>query len=139
MNKLFRKGIYTIDFVLSRIVEIEKILPTGKIEKTYASKKETDMIVDGVNVYANSDRYITFKERGLGCVDCGIVGQYFALETSNPASNRYNFNLYGIDDKGKEILITKDHIKPKSKGGKNHISNYQTMCEHCNSKKGSKY
>ena len=30
-----------------------------------------------------------------------------------------------------------DHIIPKSKGGKDHIDNYQLMCEECNSKKGA--
>ena len=34
--------------------------------------------------------------------------------------------------------MTKDHILPKSRGGKNHISNMQTMCCRCNSKKGDK-
>ena len=44
--------------------------------------------------------------------------------------------MYGVKN-GEEVLFTKDHIIPKSKGGKNHISNYQTMCEPCNSEKGN--
>ena len=47
----------------------------------------------------------------------------------------YHFNLYAINDSGDEVLMTKDHIIPKSKGGKNHLSNYQPMCCYCNCKK----
>jgi 5-methylcytosine-specific restriction endonuclease McrA len=32
--------------------------------------------------------------------------------------------------------MTKDHIVPKSKGGKDMLSNTQTMCVICNTKKG---
>lgn len=40
-----------------------------------------------------------------------------------------------IDENGKEVLMTKDHVIPKSKGGANDISNYQTMCKRCNEAK----
>ena len=43
-----------------------------------------------------------------------------------------------IDDNGQEVLITKDHIIPKSKGGKDKLDNYQTMCVRCNKRKGNK-
>ena len=43
-----------------------------------------------------------------------------------------------IDDNGEEILMTKDHILPRSKGGIDDISNYQTMCKLCNEAKGNK-
>ena len=39
--------------------------------------------------------------------------------------------------KGQEVLFTKDHIVPKSKGGGNQMHNYQTMCTTCNIEKGS--
>lgn len=40
-----------------------------------------------------------------------------------------------IDDNDNEVLMTKDHIIPKSKGGKNNLSNYQPMCCICNKQK----
>lgn len=90
-----------------------------------------------------SDRYQNFFENGTECIQCGIKGEYFWLETDSnkkgmPTDN-WHFNLYGTDDNGKEMMLTKDHIKPKSKGGKNHVSNYQCMCERCNHKKADKY
>lgn len=38
---------------------------------------------------------------------------------------------------GELILFTKDHKKPKSKGGRNKFNNYQTCCEICNRLKGN--
>ena len=46
--------------------------------------------------------------------------------------------MYAVDDNGDEILMTKDHILPRSKGGIDDISNYQTMCKPCNEAKGNK-
>ena len=80
-------------------------------------------------IKTTSERYIVFQE-SLVCYKCGIVGKYFAIEKT-PESEHYHLNLYGIND-NEEVLFTKDHLMPKSKGGKNHISNYKTCCEICN-------
>ena len=50
----------------------------------------------------------------------------------------YHLNLYAVDNNGDEILMTKDHILPHSKGGADDINNYQTMCKLCNEAKGNK-
>jgi 5-methylcytosine-specific restriction endonuclease McrA len=52
--------------------------------------------------------------------------------------DKFHLNLYGIDSNGREVMLTKDHIIPRSKGGKNKLSNYQPMCIHCNKKKADK-
>lgn len=85
----------------------------------------------------NSHRYQCFKNSGLKCVKCGIEGKFFAMERGSKCK-AYHFNLYAIDENGKEVLMTKDHIIPKSRGGKCSISNYQTMCYPCNQAKGNK-
>ena len=117
-------------YIRSGKYSVDKVIPfIGKYEKDY----------DGLMVKMGSQRYEVFKEKGLKCVDCGIVGSFFALEKFRlQENNRHHFNLYAIDGEGLEVLMTKDHIIPISKGGKNILSNYQTMCEKCNSRKGDK-
>jgi len=100
----------------------------------------------GQMVKMDSIRYRTFVAKGLKCCVCGIEGTFFALERhiafskkqqkANP-NGRYHFNLYGIDENGEEVLITKDHIIPVSKGGKDTFKNLQTMCTNCNFEKGA--
>lgn len=55
----------------------------------------------------------------------------------NGKDEPYHMNLYGTKN-GQEILFTKDHILPKSKGGTNTMDNYQIMCRICNEKKADK-
>ena len=57
----------------------------------------------------------------------------------NPKSEpRPHLNLYAYTDKGEWVMMTQDHIFPKSKGGSNELSNLQTMCSVCNQAKGDK-
>lgn len=111
-----------------KILEKENI--TKRKERVYA-------IINGVQVNLTSQRLILF-EKNNKCVDCGLVGTYLALEKTNEIDKSYHLNLYGIRD-GEEILMTKDHIFPKSLGGSNKLKNYQTMCCVCNMKKGDEY
>jgi 5-methylcytosine-specific restriction endonuclease McrA len=86
-------------------------------------------------------RYALFFEKGTKCVQCGIEGQYFALErdSSRDAKTKYcyHFNLYAVNAEGVEVLMTKDHILPVSRGGKDGLHNLQPMCLHCNNQKGN--
>ena len=102
-----------------------------------------------------SDRIETFFHKGVKCVCCDVEGTFFAKERHMlpikkgkgrgkrivgyklDVGTSYHFNLYGVNEDGKEVLMTKDHIIPKSHGGKNNLSNYQTMCKKCNERKGS--
>jgi 5-methylcytosine-specific restriction endonuclease McrA len=103
--------------------------------------------IAGNRIKMRSHRYKCFKNSGLACVSCGIVGSRFGVEKhTNPTKSQqgwegtpYHLNLYAINESGNEVLMTKDHIIPKSKGGKNHVDNYQTMCTYCNQEKGDDY
>jgi 5-methylcytosine-specific restriction endonuclease McrA len=97
--------------------------------------------LDGHLINVNSLRLHIFKLKGIRCVKCGISGTFFIKERTplKPNSKRqddfYHLNLYAVVD-DREILMTKDHIIPKSKGGSNQIENLQTMCVNCNHVKG---
>ncbi len=84
-------------------------------------------------------RLKTFAIHGIICVTCGLQGEFFALEQDyamyKSGNSRYHFNLYAKNEEGTEILFTKDHILPKSKGGKDNLNNTQTMCIICNGEK----
>ena len=120
-----RKEIYPVPPVLAQV---------KFISKNEGKKCRVDFDGDLMNMA--SGRYTLFAKKGCKCVCCGLEGTYFAKERPRPSARQeqkvYHFNLYGIDDEGKEVQITKDHIIPISKGGKNHIDNYQVMCYSCN-------
>jgi len=128
LPKKARKG-----YIRKEIYSIEEILSKTILDNT--NSKSVFVNFDGDMISMISDRYRTFVISGIKCVCCGLEAKYFAKE-KNPTSSRFHFNLYGIDDENKEIMFTKDHIIPKSKGGINELTNYQTMCSKCNSKKG---
>lgn len=133
-SRYIRKCILSIE-------EVESILKPIVLNNLYAPKKlkgglSIKVNIAGEEIYALSDRYKLFFTKGYICADCGLVGKYFVLE-KDETDARYHLNLYTVDE-GEEVLMTKDHILPKSKGGKNCLENYQTMCCKCNLKKGNK-
>lgn len=123
MKNMIRNGIYTIEQVLSKRVDVRVRDENSRVD------------FDGDLIKMNSHRYEVFDVKGLKCVCCGIEGSYFVKEKSI-GSIGYHFNLYALDSNGSERLMTKDHIVAKKLGGKDHISNYQPMCTKCNKEKG---
>jgi 5-methylcytosine-specific restriction endonuclease McrA len=114
-NGMNRIRIYTIEDVFNWIEENPK--------RIYW---ETD------DYRINCKRAKVFYKKGLTCVNCGVKGYFFALEKDKGGGQ--HLDLYGyIDDE--EVLITVDHIIPKSKGGPNTLINYQVMCKICNEMK----
>ncbi len=120
---MISKDRYTVEQVLDNVIP-------------YSGKKHF-VDFDGDLMKMESQRYRLFKRDGTKCVGCGEEGTYFKKER-HEHDTQYHFNLYGIIE-GEEVLFTKDHIIPKSKGGKNIMSNYQVMCYKCNHDKGNNY
>jgi len=136
-------GIKLQPYVRKCTVDIKHVEDTLKnlvCSNLNQSKQNTKLttIIMGEKINALSDRYKTFFTKGYKCVTCGIQGEYFALEKDAISkTNKYHLNLYAKDKSGEEVLMTKDHILPKSKGGKCIVDNYQTMCTICNFNKGN--
>lgn len=126
-STLERKSIHPIEEVRETVKDVlfEQYKQNAKVE------------LDGDIIKGNSQRYQLFFTKSCNCVKCGIKGKYFAKE-KRIKDKSYHLNLYGIDDNGQEVLITKDHIIPKLKSGKDVLENYQTMCIRCNERKGNK-
>jgi 5-methylcytosine-specific restriction endonuclease McrA len=124
--KLLRKSTHNINDVYNAVKDV-----------LFSEEREKKVLLDGDKIKGNSHRYQTFFTKGTKCVYCGIEGKYFAKEKCRRCKS-YHLNLYALDNEGNEVLMTKDHIIPKSKGGIDDISNYQTMCEPCNMAKGNK-
>jgi len=98
--------------------------------------KDRDIDVEGYRINTRSLRYRVFKRDNMCCSGCGLRGAFFALEQSpHQTDGRAHLNLYGLDSNGNEVLFTKDHVFPRSRGGKDNLDNLQAMCSECNQKK----
>ena len=80
-------------------------------------------------------RLRVFANKGLKCVSpgCDREGKYIIYAKAHDGS--IHIDLYTKDF----VLMTIDHIKPKSLGGGNELSNLDPMCTYCNARKGSIY
>lgn len=91
--------------------------------------------VDGDGNRCKLRRAKIYFEKGLQCAEagCKLKGTFFALERwpnqKDQTFGNYHFDLFAIDKKGEEVMMTVDHVHPRSKGGANHVSNYQPMCK----------
>ena len=140
-------------------------MKTPKVHKTHNVKNppkrikiySVDFIFDFIRKNPHEPYYIDedgnrcklrrakiYFEKGLICAetDCNLVGSFFALERwanqKDQTFGNYHFDLYAIDEVGEEVLMTIDHVHPKSKGGPDHILNYQPMCKVHNELKSNK-
>jgi len=142
-----RKETYPVEAIFKHVGD----KPPGK-SRSERNKSEVDF--DGDMIKMNSQRYHLFKHKGCKC-KCGVEGTFFAKERNSlnkdgqwhletygfrpKGTDRYHFNLYGYRPDGTEVMLTKDHIVPKSKGGPNHFDNYEPMCADCNTEKADKH
>jgi len=110
----------------------EEILPLVEFRNNPVRKE-----LDGDRINFSSLRLQTFATKGVACVRCGIEGEFFIKEKHHQSDKFFTLSLYALDGDNNWILMTKDHIIPKSKGGKDHLDNLNPMCYICNQDKGS--
>jgi len=113
-------------------VSLERVMPFIIDQKYKKKQKENKINIDGFDVYIESLRLFTFKEKGVECVSCGRKGTHFRVQENG---REIHLGLWSDDN----IQMTKDHIIPRVAGGSDHIDNMQTMCSKCNNKKGHKF
>jgi len=119
------------------VIGIGKLLPFIPIAGNKNGLKKKKYF--GKQVKLTSHRYKVYALNGTKCVNCKLTGTFFALEKSiSQRTDKFHFNLYAINKKKEEVMITIDHITPKAKGGSEALSNKQPMCFNCNNKKGDK-
>lgn len=113
--------------IIYRQLSIEEVLPhIGKSNHKFWSNSHNRY----VEVRCAGIRNLLWL-KGTDCVCCNLKGTHFLIESAglwNP-----HLNLYS--DK---ILLTADHITPKSLGGETNLENLQVLCAHCNTMKGNK-
>ena len=80
--------------------------------------------ISGVPVRISHSKYRYYIQDPT-CSVCGLKGQFLAVERdiANEDHN-YTFNLYGINEKGYEVLFNLDHI-------------FRLTCYDCNHKRGN--
>ena len=109
--------------------KIDDVLPF-RTKKRDKHEYEVNGKVYWVNM--DSQRYHLFAKSRV-CACCGLVGTRMFLDT-HPGAENPHFNLYA-ERNGDLVLMTKDHIVPRSKNGKNTLGNMQVLCSECNSLK----
>ena len=114
------------------IEEFFQLFPTTKQSQ---NKKILDIDGSQIKVGIKYSKYVMVKNKGFSCVSCGITSNIARIERYDNEDAHINFYncFHGID-----ILLTMDHIIPRSKGGKTNQLNLQPMCEICNNDKGNR-
>lgn len=72
------------------------------------------------------------------CVWCGLKGNVWLLQQSEQDNPHLNLFHIGQKNNAGLIMMTRDHVRPLSRGGKDEIDNLQTLCSTCNQAKASK-
>lgn len=118
-----------------------KIFKRYKLPDIYKNLNK-DKLPDGIlyhpNDYDDSLRRMKIMKQlierdGCECQYCKEKSEFMAL--GKDRMNHWHLDLYSIKD-NELFLYTIDHIHPRSKGGADHIDNYQILCKDCNQDKG---
>lgn len=131
--KLYKPGTY----IRHSTAPIDEVI--ALIQKYVGKRERVRVPVNGtlVNV-SGSLRLLTFAFHGTVCACCGMKAVHFAIERNlhdEQKGHPFHLNLWGVDDNGDEVLFTHDHVIARSAGGKDDLSNTQTMCTVCNGEK----
>lgn len=121
------------EYIRLQKVPLDKIMPLiGVTEALFEVAKNRT-----ITLRLGGKRVLFFKKQQK-CACCGLKATHFWIEkTRTCTADKYHVNMYAATRDGGEEMLTIDHIKPVSKGGKNEHSNYQLLCRRCNQTKGN--
>lgn len=117
------------------ITEVLALVSSAHVPERWGTCKNAIVILDGEEIKV-TNRLRTYL-KGTDCVECGAKGTHFR-KTRQSDQPRPHLNLYATNSNGDEVLMTSDHIVPRSKGGPNILENLQPMCATCNRNKADK-
>jgi 5-methylcytosine-specific restriction endonuclease McrA len=130
-----------MSYLRARKLSLEEVLP--EIDQCVRKHKSLTFKCDNrkITVHLSSSR-IRLIGRTQVCAACQIQGDHFWIEANSigPDNKHYGWhlNLYALNHYGHPIMMTLDHIVPKSKGGTKAPNNIQLLCTHCNNAKEDK-
>ena len=125
----------------ARKLTLEEVIPY--INQNYKSAATLQFwcpdIEEEIKVHLYSSR-IRLIGRTQNCAACKIKGDHFWVEsnckcpdTGKPIA--WHLNLYALNYHGDPVMMTLDHIKPRSKKGTKMPENIQLLCTKCNEAK----
>jgi 5-methylcytosine-specific restriction endonuclease McrA len=119
-------------------------MPYKRVGRRYAveeilalmwSWQGSHVVLDGHLVRIHNSRLHTYR-KGTRCPVCGIEGAFFAIERCS-GQPTFHLNLYALDEHGREVMMTSDHVVPRSVAN-GRPDNRQPMCWRCNHRKGNR-
>ena len=131
-----------------RIITIDHIL--AHRAKANCSNKFIDaseyviplpVFVDGsqstYKVYFERKRWRIYTAKDFKCIYCGLMGTHAVFWKDHVEIPwDAHCDLVHITPEGRRILMTLDHLFPKSQGGTNDPANLAVACSPCNHTKG---
>lgn len=119
-----------------KLLEFDKLQDTLKLLVT--ARPLQRVLIKGYPIWTETDRYESLYVHGCKCAKCGLEASFAAIEKETSSKDKFHINVYGTrKSDGKHIVLTKDHIYPRSMGGLDIMENYQTLCASCNVNKNN--
>lgn len=104
------------------------------------AKEWQDRLVNGreVSMCSGFSLFKTLQGAPIRCWKCSIEAQLWIVEHHKNEVHRAKpvMNLFAVR-KGKLVMMTRDHIIPKSLGGSNDVRNLRPGCSKCNEGRGN--
>lgn len=128
MHRRFRKKPYTVINYLAEL-SIDDGLHLISEESIM-----NPLYVFGERVKRDYKRFAVLRAHSLQCCFCGLKATRFLVSRhKNDHVMPYSINAYAG-----EVMLTWDHILPKSHGGSDHVDNGRVACGPCNMRRGNK-